>query len=84
LIVSGFIGLSLIGSLLLYGVFWAKAHKDNPYAIVVNSIGAILALSIYTGLMVIFKPKANKIGLIIAILITLIGLVLAALDFFLA
>jgi hypothetical protein len=84
LIVTGFIGLSLIVSFLLFGVFWAKAHKDNPYVIIVNGIVVIFALLIYTGLTVIFKPKANKLGLILVILITLIGLVLAALNLFLA
>ena len=83
-IVIGFIGLSLIVSLLLYGVFWAKAHPQNPYAIVVNGIAAIFALFVYTGLIVVFKPKANKAAFIILILVTLIGLVLAALRFLLA
>jgi hypothetical protein len=81
LIVMGFIGLSLIVSLLLYGVFWAKAHRGNPYAIVVNGIGAIVALFISMGLIVVIKPKANKAVLMILILVTLIGLALASLTF---
>jgi hypothetical protein len=80
-IVMGFIGLSLIVSFLLYGVFWAKAHRGNPYAIVVNGIGAIVALFIYLGLIVVIKPKANKSVFIIPILVTLIGLALALLTF---
>lgn len=83
-IVIGFLGLFLIVSLLLFGVFWARAHRGEPYAVVINGIVAILALFIYTGLIVIFKPKANKIGLIIVILIALIGLLFAVLIFFLA
>ncbi len=83
-IVVGFIGLSMIVSLLLYGVFWAKAHPHNPYAIVVDGIAAIFALFVYTGLIVVFKPKANKNVLIILILVILIGWVLAALRFLLA
>lgn len=78
-IVIGFVGLSLIVSFLLYGVFWAKTHPDNPYAIVVNGIGAIFALFVYTGLTIVFKPKANKNVLIILILVISTGLLLAAL-----
>jgi hypothetical protein len=81
-IVIGFVGLFLIVSLLLYGVFWAKAHPDNPYAIIVNMIGAIFALFIYTGLIVAFRPRANKIVLLILFLVLLIGLVLTALRFY--
>jgi hypothetical protein len=83
-IVIGFVGLSLIVPLLLYGVFWAKAHPQNPYAMVVNGIAAIFALFVYTGLIVVFKPKANKTTFIILILVTLIGLVITALRFLLA
>ena len=83
-IVIGFVGLSLIVSLLLYGVFWAKAHPQNSYAIVVNGIAAIFALFVYTGLIVVFKPKSNKIVLIVLILVILIGLVFATLRSLLA
>jgi hypothetical protein len=83
-IVMGFVGLFLIVSLLLYGVFWAKAHPQNPYAIVVNGIAAIFALFVYTGLIVVFKPKTNKTAFIILILVALIGWVLVTLRFLLA
>jgi hypothetical protein len=79
-IVIGFIGLSLIVSLLLYGVFWAKSHPQNPYTPVVNGVAAIVALFIYAGLIVVFKPKANKAVLIFVVLI---GLALAILTFLL-
>jgi hypothetical protein len=84
LIVIGFIGLSLVVSSLLFGVFWARAHRDHPYALVVNGVSAIFALFVYTGLIVVFKPRANKIILLILFLMILIGVVLAALNFFLA
>jgi hypothetical protein len=80
-IVMGFIGLSLIVSFLLYGVFGAKTHRVNPYAIVVNGIGAIVALFIYLGLIVVIKLKANKSVFIFPILVTLIGLALVLLAF---
>jgi len=82
-IVTGFVGLSIIVSLLLYGVFWAKAHPQNSYAIVVNGIAAISALFVYTGLIVVFKPKANKIVYLILVLVMLIVLVLTALRLWL-
>jgi|WetSurMetagenome_2_1015567.scaffolds.fasta_scaffold520961_1 hypothetical protein len=82
-IVIGFVGLSLIVSLLLYGVFWAKTHPQNPYTIVVNGIAAIFALFVYTGLIVVFKPKTNKVVLSILILVILIVLGLAVLRYLL-
>jgi Ca2+/Na+ antiporter len=82
LIVAGFVGLLLMVSLFLYRVFQARAHPDNPAAMLINGIFAVAALFVYTGLVIIFKPKANKIALIAVILIALIGLVLAALSYF--
>lgn len=83
-IVTGFIGLSLIVSLLLYGVFWAKAHPQNSYAIVINGIiGAIFVLFVYTGLVVVIKPKTNKIVILLLILVMVVGLVLTALKLWL-
>jgi hypothetical protein len=80
-IVGGFIGLSLIVSLLLYGIFWAKTHQGNSYAIVVNGISAVLAFFIYAGLMAVFKPKANRVVFTLLISVALIGLALVIFTF---
>ncbi len=82
-IVIGFVGLFFIVSFLLYGVFWAKAHPQNSYAIVVNGIAAIIVLFVYIGLIVVVKPKVNKIVVLFLVLVMLSVLVFAVLRLWL-
>lgn len=81
LIIAGFTGLSLFVSLLLYGIFWAKDHPDNPYASIVNAIAVMVSLCVYTGLIVVFKAKGNKTAFTLLILVILVGLALMVLRF---
>jgi predicted nucleic-acid-binding Zn-ribbon protein len=73
-IVISVIAVFFIASSSLFGVLWSLTHLNHSYAPVVSSIGLILGLLAYIGLMVVFKFRVAKI--IPVVLLALIAIAL--------